>query len=80
MLSDYEEESEFTMFGENVVIHNNQKRSKNAKGPVVDARESYGCWINSKNAKLCHGSLTDASAYVDFTETRPISNFIAYTG
>lgn len=67
------------MFGENVVIHNNQSRPESARGPKVEGYETLNCFIETSFNKICYGSLTDATAWVDITQSGPDEGKIAYT-
>ena len=65
------------IFGDKVVIHNSTEKPKN--GPKVQGYDTLGWYIYGKRLKAGYGTITDATAYFDFTQSLPFDGHIAYT-
>ena len=74
-----EAEDNVIMFGENFTVHTNADKKMVSTSPKVQGYQDLNCNINSSMAKICWGSLTDATAWVDFSSSLPKENQIAYT-
>ena len=67
------------MFGENFVVHTNAEKSVSSTSPKVQGYQNLSCSINGSMAKVCTGSVTDATAWADFQSSLPRDDQIAYT-
>ena len=76
-----EEDDKVVMFGENFVVHTNadKKSSTTSNSPKVQGYQNLNCSLNASMAKICTGSIRDATAWVDFKQSLPRNDQIAYT-
>ena len=59
-----EEEDTIVMYGENFIVHTNSEKQMS---PRVEGYQSLNCWLDTGMAKICYGSINDATAWIDFS-------------
>ena len=74
-----EEEDKVILFGENFVVHTNADKKQKEGHPQVQGYQNLNCPVNAKMAKFCTGSIRDATASIDFSQSLPRADQIAYT-
>ena len=67
------------MFGENFVVHTNADKKSTSNRPKDQGYQNLNCFLNVAMAKICTGSIRDATAWVDFKQSLPRADQIAYT-
>lgn len=74
-----DEEDKVILFGENFIVHTNADKKQKEGHPQVQGYQSLNCPIDSNLAKFCTGSIRDASASINLSQSLPRSDQIAYT-